>query len=168
MIGESRECAESVEQKVTFGRVLGQCQGRLIGLGRLRHSTESAQEIPPGVAVLPLSGDGAVLDDAWAKKNDINVGDRIIVRTALERPQTLVAKGTVKDNADLLGNLVVTDKLARSAFAVREPSMTFIKLADGTDAALVQDVATGSPGARVGLRPHRRPHRPRRWTTSGR
>ncbi len=86
-----------------------------------------------------LSGDGAVLDDAWAKKNDINVGDRIIVRTALERPQTLVAKGTVKDNADLLGNLVVTDKLARSAFAVREPSMTFIKLAPGTDAALVQD-----------------------------
>ena len=61
------------------------------------------------------------------------------MRTALERPQTLVAKGTVKDNADLLGNLVVTDKLARSAFAVREPSMTFIKLADGTDAALVQD-----------------------------
>ena len=87
-----------------------------------------------------LSGDGAVLDDAWAKKNDINVGDRLTVRTALERPQTLVVKGTVKDNADLLGNLVVTDKLLRSAFAVREPSMTFIKLAAGANAAQVQDV----------------------------
>ena len=32
-----------------------------------------------------LSGDGAVLDDAWAKNNDIDVGDRLTVRTALER-----------------------------------------------------------------------------------
>ena len=33
-----------------------------------------------------LSGDGAVLDDAWAKKNDIDVGDRLTVRTALRAP----------------------------------------------------------------------------------
>src|SRR5215212_6411850 len=86
-----------------------------------------------------LSGDGAVLDDAWAKKNDIDVGDQITVRTALERPQTLVAEGTVKDNADLLGNLVVTESLLHSAFGAREPSMTFIKLAAGAHAARVQD-----------------------------
>ena len=86
-----------------------------------------------------LSGDGAVLDDAWAKKENIEVGDRISVRTALERPQTLVVKGTVKDNADLLGNLVVTDRLLRHAFGAREPSMTFIKLAAGANAKRVQD-----------------------------
>jgi putative ABC transport system permease protein len=86
-----------------------------------------------------LSGDGAVLDDAWAKKNDIDVGDRLTVRTALERPQTLTVEGTVKDNADLLGNLVVTDQLLRRAFGAREPSMTFIKLAPGANAARVQD-----------------------------
>ena len=86
-----------------------------------------------------LSGDGAVLDDAWAKKNDIDVGDRLTVRTALERPQTLIVEGTVKDNADLLGNLVVTDQLLRRAFGAREPSMTFIKLAPGANAARVQD-----------------------------
>jgi putative ABC transport system permease protein len=86
-----------------------------------------------------LSGDGAVLDDAWAKNNDLEPGDRITVRTALERPQTLRVEGTVKDNADLLGNLVVTDQLLRDKFAAREPSMTFIKLAPGADAERVQD-----------------------------
>jgi putative ABC transport system permease protein len=86
-----------------------------------------------------LSGNQAVLDDAWAKKNDINVGDRLLVRTPFEKSQSLLVQGTVKDNADLLGNLVVTDSLARSAFGVREPSMTFIKLAAGANAAQVQD-----------------------------
>jgi putative ABC transport system permease protein len=61
------------------------------------------------------------------------------VRTALERPQTLTVEGTVKDNADLLGNLVVTDQLLRRAFGAREPSMTFIKLAPGANAGQVQD-----------------------------
>ena len=86
-----------------------------------------------------LSGDGAVLDDAWAKNNDIDVGDRIRVQTAFERPQTLRVEGTVKDNADLLGNAVVTDSLLRSRFGAREPSMTFIKLDQGANAERVKD-----------------------------
>jgi putative ABC transport system permease protein len=85
-----------------------------------------------------LSDKEAVLDDAWAKKNNIEVGDRIRVRTPLERTETLVVKGTVKDNADLLGNLVVTEETLRRDFGAREPSMTFIKLAGGANAKLVQ------------------------------
>jgi putative ABC transport system permease protein len=86
-----------------------------------------------------LSGDGAVLDDAWAKKNDLNPGDHLTVRTPFERTQTLTVDGTVKDNADLLGNLVVTDQLLKSQFGGREPSMTFIKLDAGANAGKVQD-----------------------------
>jgi putative ABC transport system permease protein len=86
-----------------------------------------------------LSGDGAVLDDAWASKNDIDVGDRLTVRTPFERPQTLSVKGTVKDNADLLGNAVVTESLLRREFGAREPSMTFIKLDPGANASRVKD-----------------------------
>jgi putative ABC transport system permease protein len=86
-----------------------------------------------------LAANGAVLDDAWAKNNDIGVGDRITMRTPLEEPETLVVKGTVKDNADLLGNLVVTEDTLRSKFGAREPSMTFIKLDQGADAARVKD-----------------------------
>jgi putative ABC transport system permease protein len=85
-----------------------------------------------------LTGDQTVLDDAWAKKENLDPGDRFTVRTAFERPQTLLVRGTIKDNADLLGNFVVTNALARSAFGVREPSMTFIKLSPGADAAEVK------------------------------
>jgi putative ABC transport system permease protein len=95
-----------------------------------------------------LSGDGAVLDDAWAKQNDIDVGDRIRVRTPLERNETLTVKGTVKDNADLLGNLVVTEGTLRRDFGAREPSMTFIKLDDGANANRVQDEISKSVKAR--------------------
>ena len=86
-----------------------------------------------------LPGNGAVLDDAWAKSNDIGVGDRIKLRTPLEETDTLTVKGTVKDNADLLGNLVVTEDTLRSKFGARDPSMTFIKLDAGANAAQVQD-----------------------------
>jgi putative ABC transport system permease protein len=44
----------------------------------------------------------------------------------------------VKDNADLLGNVVATQQIVRTAFATREPSMTFIKLAPGANADAVQ------------------------------
>jgi len=80
-----------------------------------------------------------VLDDAWASSNDINVGDRITVRTPLERNLVLKVDGTVKDNADLLGNLVVTEEALRSQFGARDPSMTFVRLAPGANAAAVQD-----------------------------
>jgi putative ABC transport system permease protein len=86
-----------------------------------------------------LSDDGAVLDDAWAKSKDIGVGDQIKLRTPLEETDTLTVKGTVKDNADLLGNLVVTEDTLRSKFGARDPSMTFIKLDAGANAAQVQD-----------------------------
>ena len=56
----------------------------------------------------------AVVDDAWAKSNDIDVGDRIAVRTPLERDAHLHRPGTVKDNADLLGNLVLTENELRT------------------------------------------------------
>jgi putative ABC transport system permease protein len=86
-----------------------------------------------------LAGSQTVLDDAWAKKEDLKTGDRFTVRTAYERPQSLQVAGTVKDNADLLGNFVVTDRLARTAFGVREPSMTFIKLTPGANAEQVKE-----------------------------
>jgi putative ABC transport system permease protein len=86
-----------------------------------------------------LSGRGAVLDDAWAKSNDLEVGDRFRVRTALERTVPLTVEGTVKDNADLLGNLVVTDETLRRDFGTSEPSMTFVRLDQGANAEQVKN-----------------------------
>jgi putative ABC transport system permease protein len=86
-----------------------------------------------------LPGRGAVLDDAWAKNNDLEIGDRIGVRTALERTVPLTVEGTVKDNADLLGNLVVPDETLRRDFGTSEPSMTFVRLDQGANAEQVKD-----------------------------
>jgi putative ABC transport system permease protein len=86
-----------------------------------------------------LSGDAAVVDDAWASSNDIEVGDRITVRTPLERELTLTVDGTIKDNADLLGNLVLSEDTLRREFGARQPSMTLVSLEDGANADAVQE-----------------------------
>jgi putative ABC transport system permease protein len=52
---------------------------------------------------------------------------------------TLTVEGTVKDNADLLGNVVTTQETLRSRFGARDPSMTFVALAPGADADAVQE-----------------------------
>jgi putative ABC transport system permease protein len=95
-----------------------------------------------------LSGRAAVLDDAWAKSNGIDVGDRFRVRTALERTVPLTVAGTVKDNADLLGNLVVTDETLRRDFGARDPSMTFVRLDEGANAEQVKDEISNKVKAR--------------------
>ena len=86
-----------------------------------------------------LSSSGAVVDDAWADSNNLSVGDEIRIRTPLERDVTYTIEGAIKDNADLLGNVVVTEEQLARQFAVREPSFTFLKLAPGADADAVQD-----------------------------
>jgi len=92
---------------------------------------------PETLSSLPARG--AVLDDAWASSNDLGVGDRMRIRTPLERDVTLTVEGTVKDNADLLGNLVTSQETLRTEFGARQPGMAFIRLAPGADAATVQD-----------------------------
>jgi putative ABC transport system permease protein len=91
---------------------------------------------PSTLSSLPVRG--AILDDAWASSNDINVGDRITIRTPLERNVRLTVDGTVKDNADLLGNVVTTQRTLRTEFGATDPSMTFVRLAAGANADAVQ------------------------------
>src|SRR5918999_5668877 len=86
-----------------------------------------------------LTGDTAVLDDAWALSNDVDVGDQITVLTPLEREVTLTVDGTIKDNADLLGNVVVSEDTLRREFGTRQPSMTLVALDEGANAAQVQE-----------------------------
>jgi putative ABC transport system permease protein len=86
-----------------------------------------------------ITGDAAVLDDAWATSNDIEVGDQVTVRTPLERELTLTVDGTIKDNADLLGNVVLSEDTLRREFGSRQPSMTLVALGEGANADAVQE-----------------------------
>jgi putative ABC transport system permease protein len=85
-----------------------------------------------------LSGGGAIADEAWAKSNDLEPGDQITVRSPLEQDVKLTINGTIKDNADLLGNLVVPEETLRNDFGDTEPSMTLIRLAQGADSDAVK------------------------------
>jgi putative ABC transport system permease protein len=89
-----------------------------------------------------ITGDAAVADDAWASSNDIEVGDQVTVRTPLERELTLTVDGTIKDNADLLGNVVLSEDTLRREFGSRQPSMTLIRLEEGANADAVQERIT--------------------------
>ncbi len=81
---------------------------------------------------------GAVLDDAWASGKGIGVGDRLRILTALERRPLFTVRGTVKDNADLIGNVLVTEQTLRRDFGTTAPSITFVRVAPGADAGVVQ------------------------------
>ena len=64
-----------------------------------------------------LTDGQVVVDDAWAKSNDLGVGDTVTVRTPLERVASFEIVGSVKDNADLLGNVVITESALRRTSA---------------------------------------------------
>jgi putative ABC transport system permease protein len=88
-----------------------------------------------------------VVDDAWAKGEDIGVGDQVKMITPLEKHVSFTVRGSVKDNADLLGNLVVTEDSLRKDFGTKTPSLTLLTLAPGADPARVQDaVAKATEG----------------------
>src|ERR687895_54138 len=89
-----------------------------------------------------ITGDAAVVDDAWASSNDLEVGDQVTVRTPLERELTLTVDGTIKDNADLLGNVVLSEDTLRREFGSRQPSMTLVALEEGANADRVQEQIT--------------------------
>jgi putative ABC transport system permease protein len=60
------------------------------------------------------------------------------VRTPTERNISLEVKGTVKDNADLLGNLVIPNGTLREFFGTQAPTMMFVRLEPGADPTAVQ------------------------------
>jgi putative ABC transport system permease protein len=80
----------------------------------------------------------AVMDEASARSAGIAVGDRVRIRTPIEKEPVYVVRGTVKDNADLVGDVLVTERSLRRLFGTRSPSITFLKLRPGVDAGAVQ------------------------------
>jgi putative ABC transport system permease protein len=81
---------------------------------------------------------GAVVDDAWARDQGVGVGDRVRILTPLERRPLFTVRGTVKDNADLIGNVLVAEGTLRRDFGTTAPTITFVRVAPVADAAVVQ------------------------------
>jgi putative ABC transport system permease protein len=84
----------------------------------------------------------AVVDDAWAKSRHVELGDKLRIRTPLEGHTVLTVRGSVTDNTDLLGNLVVDQDVVRRDFGTSAPSMLLVKLTPGVDAVAVKQRIT--------------------------
>jgi len=144
--GAAREAqsVEGVQTVSSLSFVGGEYEGNDVRLSGVDPSTVSRvlsldweEGSPQTLSSLPATG--TIADDAWATSNDLDVGDTVAVRTPLEQTARLRIEGTVKDNADLLGNLIVTADELRTRFGARQPSMTFIRLAPGANAERVKD-----------------------------
>ncbi|MDQ5833339.1 MAG: ABC transporter permease, partial [Actinomycetota bacterium] len=90
----------------------------------------------------------AVVDDAWAKGEKIEVGDEIKMITPLEKRVSYTVRGSVKDNADFLGNLVIPEDSLRQDFGTKSPSLTLMTLAGGANSGGVQRAVADAIGQR--------------------
>jgi putative ABC transport system permease protein len=91
-----------------------------------------------------LTGGELILDDAFASSNGLEVSDtvRMLTKTG-DRPSFRVV-GTVKDDADLLGSVVVTQAAMRRDFGTTQDQFDFVKLAPGAGADPVQTRLKGA------------------------
>jgi putative ABC transport system permease protein len=89
--------------------------------------------------LIDMRDDQTIVDQSFADSNGFEVGDRISMLTQTGKRPSLEIVGEVKDNADLLGATVVTQRTMARQMGVREDTMDLVKLDPGADAAQVQD-----------------------------
>jgi putative ABC transport system permease protein len=128
---------------------LGTAQARVIGIG----GKPRVSSIDPASAnkvlsldwqegsprtLTNLSDSQIVVDEGFADSNGLDVGDRIRFLTQIDKRPVFEIAGVVKDNADLLGMGVVTNRAMVREFGQSDDTFDFVKLEPGVDAAAVQ------------------------------
>jgi putative ABC transport system permease protein len=86
-----------------------------------------------------LTDTEAIVDKSFADSNDLEVGDTVQVLGQTGTRASFRIVGEFKDNADLLGSLIVTQAAMARDFAVTQDTFDFVKLDPGADASAVQD-----------------------------
>jgi putative ABC transport system permease protein len=90
-----------------------------------------------------LTDSQTIVDKSFADSNGLEVGDTIQTLGQTGKRASFRIVGEVKDNADLLGSMVVTQEAMARDFAVSQDTFDFVKLAPGADASTVQDRIDG-------------------------
>jgi putative ABC transport system permease protein len=85
-----------------------------------------------------LTDSQIVVDEGFADSNGLEVGDRIRFLTQIGKRPSFEIAGVVKDNADLLGMGVVTNRAMARDFGQADDTFDFIKLEAGANADAVQ------------------------------
>ena len=85
--------------------------------------------------LIDLRDNQTIVDQSFADAHGLEVGDRIHVLTQTGKRLASRSSGEVKDNADLLGVTVVTQRTMARQMGVSEDTLDLIKLAPGANAA---------------------------------
>ena len=85
-----------------------------------------------------LGGSDAIGTTSFLDANDLAVGDTVSVTGQTGKQTRFRIVGSLKDNANLLGDLVVNQKVMGSDFATNQDVFDFLGLAPGADADKVQ------------------------------
>jgi putative ABC transport system permease protein len=80
-----------------------------------------------------MTRDDALVDQAWAGDNDVDVGDTLSVTTPTGRKATYTVRGKLNDTADLWGDFVLTQEALEDDFHVRQQGMILVSYAPGAD-----------------------------------
>jgi putative ABC transport system permease protein len=86
-----------------------------------------------------MTNSETIIDKSFADSNNLEVGETIHVLGQTGNRADFRIVGEIKDNADLLGSMVVTHGAMATDFAVTQDTFDFIKLAPGANASTVQD-----------------------------
>ena len=94
-------------------------------------------------ALRGLTNDEVILNESFAEKNDLRVGDTVRFLTQIGARPRLSVVGEFEDQAGLLGSAIVTHATMARDFDQREDWLDFVKVAPGAEAEAVQAQLTG-------------------------
>jgi putative ABC transport system permease protein len=80
----------------------------------------------------------AVVDEAYAKSKDIEVGDRVRALTPTGRRTTFEVVGAIKDRTDFLGSFVIDQAAMAREFGETRDTYVLARIAEGANPAAVE------------------------------
>ena len=80
-----------------------------------------------------MTRDDALVDQAWATDNDVEVGDTLTVTTPASKEAAYTVRGQLNDTADLWGDFVLTQEALEQDFHVRQEGMILLNYQSGAD-----------------------------------
>ena len=83
--------------------------------------------------VTAMTRNDAIVDQAWATDNDVEVGDTLTVTTPTTREVTYTVSGKLHDTADLWGDFLITQQALEDDFHVRQEGMVLVNYQSGAD-----------------------------------
>ncbi len=85
-----------------------------------------------------LEEGGTIVTKGYAESHHLKVGQPITLLTPTDRHVTVRVAGIASDNARLLGDLTISQRLAASAFGQRDDALAFVSYEPGATDAQVQ------------------------------